>query len=91
MFSGLRKDTICMTLYEFAIEASSDEELAKIAQAIPSEVREIRIDENFEGMELKISLTGPIQSSRALKALEMELRAFLHLSHVRIYILNMQV
>ena len=79
-----------MTLYEFAIEASSDEELAKIAQAIPSEVREIRIDENFEGMELKISLTGPIQSSRALKALEMELRAFLHLSHVRIYILNMQ-
>ena len=59
-----------MTLYEFALQASQDEDLAKIAKAIPSEVQEIRIDERFEGMELKIELTGPIASRRALKALE---------------------
>ena len=34
-----------MTLYEFALQASQDEDLAKIAKAIPSEVQEIRLDE----------------------------------------------
>ena len=78
-----------MTLYEFALQASQDEDLAKIAKAIPSEVQEIRIDERFEGMELKIELNGPIASRRALKALEQYLKQVLHLSHVRIFISNM--
>ena len=79
-----------MTLYEFAMQTSQDEDLAKIAKAIPSEVTEISIDERFEGMELKIALTGPISSKRALKAMEQYLRQVLHLSHLRIYITNMQ-
>lgn len=79
-----------MTLYEFALQASQDEDLAKIAKAIPSEVQEIRIDERFEGMELKIELTGPIASRRALKALEQYLKQVLHLSHVRIFISNIR-
>ena len=77
-----------MTLYEFALQASQDQDLAKIAKAIPSEVQEIRIDERFEGMELRIELTGPITSKRALKALEQYLKMVLHLSHVRIFISN---
>lgn len=77
-----------MTLREFAIEISTDPKLLKIAEAIPSEVNGICIDECFQGMEIHLQLTGPIQKTNALMALEAFLRQYLHLSHVRIYISN---
>ncbi|MBP5491756.1 MAG: PolC-type DNA polymerase III [Clostridiales bacterium] len=77
-----------MTLYDFATETSSDQRLAKIAAAIPSEVLEVRIDDRFQGMEMKLALTGVIRHVTALRALELYFRRFFHLSHVRLYIDN---
>ncbi|MBO4926847.1 MAG: PolC-type DNA polymerase III [Clostridiales bacterium] len=79
-----------MTLYEFLTETSSDENLMKIAQAIPGDVQEIRLDDRFEGIEIKLHLTGPIKPNKALQALELLLRQVLHLTHVRIYIDNIE-
>ena len=78
-----------MTLYDFAIETSSDPKLKKIAMAIPSEVDEICIDECFQGMEIHLTLLDSIRAKNALMALEAYLRQYLHLSHVRIYIRNL--
>ena len=77
-----------MTLEEFAMETSSDLRFAKIARAMPSDIKEVRIDDKFQGMELKLELTGVIKQPEALRALEIYFRKFLHLSHVRLYICN---
>ena len=78
-----------MTLYEFVGQTSSDETLVKVAEAIPGDVCEVRVDERGFGIELKIVLTGPVSDADALVKMEVHLRQTLQVSHVRLYIMNM--
>ena len=74
-----------MTLYDFAIETSSDPKLKKIAMAIPSEVDEICIDECFQGMEIHLTLLESIRAKNALMALEAYLRFQASVNNRRIF------
>jgi len=77
-----------MLLHEFTSDISSDDRLNKIASMIPSEVVEVYLDDHFAGLELRLQLTGTIAHEKALSALEELLRQLLHLSHIRLYICN---
>lgn len=79
-----------MTLTDFVREISSDPKLLKVSEAIPSEINEICIDDCFKGMEIHLQLLGKISNAKALMALEAFLRQLLHLSHVRIFINNVE-
>ena len=77
-----------MILYDFTSDISSDERLSKIASMIPSNIVEVILDDRFMGMELRLELTGAISHVKALSGLEEFLRQTLHLSHIRLYICN---
>ena len=78
-----------MTLYEFVRRASHDERLAESALAIPADVTSVRVCEHATGMELELQLAAPILDDAALLNMERCLKNVLHVSHVRMYIRNL--